>query len=334
MGSPPCQWDSGTFTNHGGVSYGTAPLANWDPTYLHLAPAVHVTSAAAIDTSLAGDANLTLLGPYGAGDSGVETIRCRKTVYVPAPYVGLLLGSDLTPIEAWHRLQGDIVDAAAEEDCRPLIDWIRDALVRAGPDNYSALMVPEPLAHLPDALLLQHRHQLLLSHLPELDPSINQAAGTHIAETVGEVAVELCKTRLGNKCIHEKKYRKGAAEYFGANFAHLLNLVQVTNAKDIPPVWEALARASKHQQLLVLQRVFDAISEDMGLRAPTIEKPFLIILVLALGFWIESRDDLTTGLHPFVLGQNTATFRKFLCRQADCYAMVASGAGAPSLADI
>ena len=27
----------------------------------------------------------------------------------------------------------------------------------------------------------------------------------------------------------------GATEYFGANLAHLLNLVQVTNAKDLPP---------------------------------------------------------------------------------------------------
>ena len=94
-------------------------------------------------------------------------------MYVPASYVGLLLSDDLTPIEAWHRLRGAIVDAAAEEACHPLIDWLRAALVRAGPDNYSALMVPEPSAPLTDALLLQHRHRLLLSHLPGLDLSIN-----------------------------------------------------------------------------------------------------------------------------------------------------------------
>ena len=113
-------------------------------------------------------------------------------------------------------------------------------------------MVPEPSAPLPDALLLQHRHRLLLSHLPRLDPSINRAAGTCIAETVGEVKVELRETQLENKRVRKKKERKGVAEYFGANLAHLLNLVQVTNTKDPPPVWEALARASKHQQILVL----------------------------------------------------------------------------------
>ena len=72
----------------------------------------------------------------------------------------------------------------------------------------------------------------------------------------------------------------------------------------------------------------------MGLRAPTIATLSLLKLVLALGFRMESRDDLTTGLHPFVLGQHTATVRKFLRGQADRYAMVASGTGAPSLANV
>ena len=94
----------------------------------------------------------------------------------------------------------------------------------------------EPLAPLPDALLFQHLHCLLISHLPGLDPSINRATGTCIAETVGEVAVELQETRLENKRVREKKEHKGAAEYFGANLDHLLNLVQVADAKDLPPV--------------------------------------------------------------------------------------------------
>ena len=40
MGQPPCKWDDGTFANRRYVSYGTAPLSLWEPTYLHLAPAV------------------------------------------------------------------------------------------------------------------------------------------------------------------------------------------------------------------------------------------------------------------------------------------------------
>ena len=111
------------------MSYGSTPLPEWDPINLHLTPAVHVTSASAIDTSLSAGANLILLGPYGAGDVGVEIIRCHTTVYVPAPYVGLLLGVNLTPVEAWNRLQGAIVDSTAEDASRPLINWLQAALV-------------------------------------------------------------------------------------------------------------------------------------------------------------------------------------------------------------
>ena len=139
---------------------------------------------------------------------------------------------------------------------------------------------------------------------------------------------------MEKKRVREGKEREVAAEYFGANLTHLLNLVQVTDAQYLPPVWEALARASKHQQLLVLQRAFDGTAKEMGLRAPTIATLSLLKLVLALGFRMEGRDDLTTGIHPFFLGQHMATVPKFLRGKADRYAMVASGTGAPSLADV
>ena len=55
-------------------------------------------------------------------------------------------------------MRGAIVNAAAEDACRPIIDWLCAALTRSGTDALSPLMVPEPLAPLPDALLLEHRH--------------------------------------------------------------------------------------------------------------------------------------------------------------------------------
>ena len=76
-------------------------------------------------------------------------------------------------------------------------------------------------------------------------------------------------------------------------------------------------RASKHQKLLVLQRAFNTAAEDMGLHAPTIGTPSLLNLVIALGFRMESQDNLTTGLHPYILGQHTTTVRKFLRGHAD-----------------
>ena len=135
-----------------------------------------------------------------------------------------------------ERLHRAIVDAASEAACWPLIDWLRAAIVRSVPNTHSPLVVPEPSAPLPDTLLLQNRHRLLLIHLSRLDPSINRASGTRISETLGEVAVKLRETWLENKRVREKKDNNGATENFGANLAHLLNLVQVTDAKDLPPI--------------------------------------------------------------------------------------------------
>ena len=117
-------------------------------------------------------------------------------MYVPTPYVGLLWCADLSPVEAWKLLRRAIVNAAAKADCWPLIDLLHAAIVRSGPNSHSALVILEPLAPLTYTLLLQQRDRLLLSHLPGIDLIINWAAGTRIAETVGEVAVELRETWL------------------------------------------------------------------------------------------------------------------------------------------
>ena len=109
------------------------------------------------------------------------------------------------------------------------------AIVQSGHNTHSALVVPGQSTTLTDVLLLQNRNQLLLSHLPSLDLIINRAAGIHISETVEYVAVELRETQMEIKRVWDKKENKGAADYFGANLAHLLNLVQVIDAKDPPP---------------------------------------------------------------------------------------------------
>ena len=108
----------------------------------------------------------------------------------------------------------------------------------------------------------------------------------------------------------------------------------MTNAKDLSSIKKDMVKTSKHQKILVLQRAFDTAAEETGLRAPTIATPSLLKMVLVIGFSMESRENLTTGLHPFVLGHHTTTFHKFLSGKADRYAMVASGVGTPSLEDM
>ena len=61
MGRPACRWDDKTFENCSDVAYGTALMEQWDPAYLHLAPALLIPSAAVIDASISSDPDLKLL---------------------------------------------------------------------------------------------------------------------------------------------------------------------------------------------------------------------------------------------------------------------------------
>ena len=64
----------------------------------------------AMDSTLAGDVDATLFGPYMMGDADFEQVNTRYAMYVPPPLVGHLLGWELTTCQAWDQVKGAIVD--------------------------------------------------------------------------------------------------------------------------------------------------------------------------------------------------------------------------------
>ena len=55
--------------------------------------------------------------------------------------------------------------------------------------------------------------------------------------------------------------------------------------------------------------------------------------VMSLGLQMRDEEDLTGGIHPFVLGQHTAAARKRAEAKADTYTTVTGGGAAPTIAD-
>ena len=98
-------------------------------------------------------------------------------------------------------------------------------------------------------------------------------------------------------------------------------------------LWAELTTASKSQQLLVLQRALNKAAADLSLRAPTVATPALLKKVLGLDLCLASKDNLSSGLHAFTLGQHTAACQKLLKIRADRHNLMAGGHAAPSLAD-
>ena len=160
--------------------------------------------AQAIYAALSYGFEIYLLGPFATNAPDVDTIRIRKTIYLPALFVGIFLERDLAPVDAWSRLNSAIVDAGAMVHCQTIIDLLFVALTRkSGEDQTSPLETPQPTAPLADGKLMRHHHQTLTHHLPRLNPLLQHVQGSLIAMHSREVAVEMRQDREEKAKVRE-----------------------------------------------------------------------------------------------------------------------------------
>ena len=107
MRLPASQWDSGSFASKGDTAYRTIAYANWPPESHHqIGSMVQVSIDLAIDAALASN----LMGTFSSTDANVEPLHVRKTIYPPAPFIGIFLEQDLTPVESWASLYISIIN--------------------------------------------------------------------------------------------------------------------------------------------------------------------------------------------------------------------------------
>ena len=131
MGMPTSPWDDLSFALKGKVTCGAVMCANWMTDRLHqIGVTVHAPMAQEIDDALAADPDIYLMGHFVADDTNLDSIHVRKTIYLAAPFVGILRERDLTPAKAWSCLRGSIVNASTMVGFRLTIDWLQVALTR------------------------------------------------------------------------------------------------------------------------------------------------------------------------------------------------------------
>ena len=83
----------------------------------------------------------------------------------------------------------------------------------------------------------------------------------------------------------------------------------------------------------MLQQALNKAAADLSLRAPTVATPALLKMVLGLDFCLARKDDLSSRLHAFTLGQHTDACQKLLKTRADLHKLMEGVHAAPSLAD-
>ena len=102
----------------GDVGSGSVALSNWYPRYLNLLPdLVDVPNPSEKNTSLGLTPPPILLDSMEDGEMGATAVHMCRTIYVPPPFMPVLLDRKLSPSKTWQRLWGALSKANLEADC-------------------------------------------------------------------------------------------------------------------------------------------------------------------------------------------------------------------------
>ena len=211
-----------------------------------------------MDTTLAATTVTLLLDPVADGNAGSTALQVSHTVYVPPPFVLILLPGGLSPSKAWRRLRGALFASNLENDFFTVVDWLQATLARSTPNDLSHLITVDPTAPLADSGLLKHRHTVLIRDLPSLDPELSWATGSMITENIGDLVTKQRAARMEAETIQRRKKDEGEDTLTGAAHRALLKISRCTYMSiRTTPLWPALAWAPKYWKLAELQDQLD-----------------------------------------------------------------------------
>ena len=139
------------------------------------------------------DPNTLLLHSFDAGDDDVYAVRVQWAIYVPPPFVSIMMTGDLTPMQDCTILRAAIIFAGKQVDCHALVNWLRVALVPRAVDQRLTLLPQDPTSPLYDANLLLHRYRLLIQNLNGIKLELAHTQDTLIAANIGDLVFKHCE---------------------------------------------------------------------------------------------------------------------------------------------
>lgn len=294
-------------------------------------------TVAQADTDLAADPNLQFVGPYVPGDAGTEVVRVRYTMYVPPSLVGLFIDEALTPREAYDRLTGVLIAQGHMAMGAPLVKWLRVALTRSAAGQPSHLARPDVTALLADNILMQHQADILQWDLTGLhSPAVTAHGAAQISGAISNLVADNRLARQDDAARRAREAMKTPEMYYGPaaiTITNLLRLCHVDRASLLPRVHQDLAQAPKKKDRTVIQNAVDDYNASIGRCQQLLITPSVAKKVTNIEYRMTNRDDLTTGIHPFIVGYRTPDEQAAQQEIIDAYKVIHGDAGAPTLSD-
>ena len=334
MGLPATEWDDRMFIGKGELFNNNQVLVEWDSDYFRQGNNTRVLTATEISNQYAADPNANILGPYTNADADTANVVCRRTCFVPPPYVGLFLGGPLTPREAWDVVYTQIVNDNKEAMCAPFIDYLRCCLTTSTLNQPPAIAQAPPTAPLADHLLLGRHRQHLELDFPLLGANVAQIQQHQIANQLGQLVAEARANRNADAAARAVKVAgKTPTQFLGAvGVVKLLRYCNLANAAGLPTFWMSVSASPKKQQLSILQWEIDRIK--LLVNEPDLEFTAtgpLLEAILKLNWAMETNDSVTTGLNLFLLHAGLSQEESLGLQQV--WEMLHSNGAAPSMSD-
>lgn len=338
LGMPPTQWDDLAFAFSGDYINTEPPQTVKVPTnYLHLAAQVRVPSPAAIDQFFANNPDAQSLGPFTANDADTEIVRVRHSVLLPPVYVPLILEDTMTPRAAWERIRGEMVNQNRSVECRAVVDWLRVALTkRNNNENISELVSAKPTVPLLDTTLANHRHHLLMLDLPGRNLPVNHGADAQlINNSLGQLTTVIRDGQLADAARADAKSNKTVQDYFKSETQNLINVCQVRDEEQLPPVYLALAKASnKREERRILQSHIDQARVAINRHLQFTVTTEFYTMVSMLAFRMLDIDNFTSGFQPFLFCQHNPKDEEAALQSAAIHDAVYSDHARPTMSEI
>eukprot|EP00536_Pseudo-nitzschia_multiseries_P019484 jgi/Psemu1/60917/gm1.60917_g len=206
------------------------------------------------------------------GTAHTEMLQAHKVCFLPFKFIPLVLCRGLTPKQAFQVLQPHIHQQGLGDICKPLLDTLR--AVGTQPTTLLGairLLEPGPAFRAEANLRAYMKKNVLLRDLPGLagpapaDPSLT-AAFSALTDQQLRLSESLDQRRQESSKLHSVR------EVWGNLYTErLLLLCGKTTEADLPPIYTAWAKKSKHEKThMVLQSQVATDAYNLGIQAPLI----------------------------------------------------------------
>ena len=194
-------------------------------------------------------------------------VTTRRGMWIPNSYAALCLGDELGPVEVWNRVYGTMLRKGHATVCSPLVQFLQYQIRGAVATNEAIFDPSDLLQPRVNAEFLRHCSSVL-SHLGSTaTPPPNAGSTTAGTGPFGMSPQQfqdfVAAMRSGHGAPAPAAPGTSNAttgtidKRWSINLPTLLKLTQVTDVKNLPPVWSTLARGPRKEERNILQAALD-----------------------------------------------------------------------------